>query len=154
MMENGIQLNRLQINNVVFTQDNVEKICNLQTLQEIIVLKNYDLSAYQIKRMATRLKNLKVVSFIRNEISIELLADIIRGATNLMHVEFTIRPNDTVNYEICEYLSQLTAGRVERLQFHLHRNNCYVSFINENMPSKPIHVTRRFNTRKSVLANE
>lgn len=111
LIANKINLISLQTNYAMFTNETVDTLCRMKSLNELIILNTMGITDIYIKKLVSSLKNLERFSYIKTGITGKCLLEIIEKSTELWHSEFRLRHDCIVDFTLCECISELMNGK-------------------------------------------
>lgn len=162
LIKNGIRLKVLRLNHITVTEETMSHIYKLTDLQEFCIFYLCAPDAYDIHNIVTHLGNLKILSVMTEDMTIEKLIKIVSIARNLVHGEFSIHTDslwNEINYgRMLETVKRQNKGT--RLVLTLHKRGIRADAVNETMflwkqqPNPYFRLHRQYNKVKSIFNND
>lgn len=159
LIKNNIRLNTLRLNHIDVTEETISPIYQLTDLQEFCTFYLCASDVYDITNIVTHLENLKVISVMTEDMTIEKLIKIVSIAPKLVHGEFSIDSEsqwDRMNHSrMLETVEKQNKGT--KLLLTLHKRGDSMDTVKETMflwqqkPNPYFQLDRYWNKTKSIL---
>lgn len=158
MSERNTTLNCLTLSEATISQTAIDALCKIKSISELFILDSFQISEQNILKIVSELSNLKTLSIMTNEISIDTLYNIVAWAKKMTKGEFKISARMKLENRVYDKIHKLTNGRSQNLKLCIHKECNYNTFQSElyllNMSEKPnLTISRIYNASKSILAD-
>lgn len=143
---------------LTISQTAINALCKMKSLNKLFILDSFQVSEQNILKIVSEMNNLKTLSIMTNEISIETLHDIVVRARNMTKGEFKISARTKLGNQAYDTMHRLVSGRGQNLKLCIHKECGYDTFRSElylfNSSKKPnLTISRIYNAYKSILAD-
>lgn len=165
VIQNDIQLDISKLHHITVSEESMKDIYKMTSLKEFYTFDLYAAKEFDITGIATHLKNLRILSVMTEDMTIEKVINIASIAKNLLHGEFSMKNdaqwNEAYYNELLSIIKKQNKGT--KLVLTLHKRGSYldcrytireIMFLMEHESNTHLELNRQWNSVRSIFNND